>query len=198
MRFDLIKTKNGMGYETSIPKEEFKNILLNLKSSIKFKNLFIEEYFNTTFGIVVLENLLVLSEYLLQQENSNIILKSELEYSVSKESYIVRMEIQKFYGTELFKMEEEELVKFLEDLDTLEEEVLEEYLERLFKPVNCLDRVKHYITTTDNIDDLIREYKKENKQVKKSALSNHILKGLFDVHAPVVKKDLLLKEYSVD
>lgn len=198
MKFDLIKTKNGMGYESTIPKEEFKNILLNLKSGIKFKNLFIEEYFNTTFGIVILENLLVLSEYLLKQENSNIILKTELDYSVSKENYIMRMEIQKFYGTELFEMNEEEISKFLEEIDPLEEEVLEEYLKRLFNDGNCIERVTHYVTTTDNIDDLIRGYKKENEQVKKQALSNHILIGLFDVHAPVVKRDLLLKEYSVE
>lgn len=49
---------------------------------------------------------------------------------------------------------------------------------------------------TNNIDDRIREFKKENEVMKKKALSFYILRGLFDVNSLVVFNNSLEEEYT--
>lgn len=96
MRFGLMKFENSIGYEMFLEKEEFKKMMLDLPTAFKFKDVFLEDNLNTTFAIVVMENLLVITDTLLNKYNPSISFKSELSYIKEEEKFRLRMHIGEF------------------------------------------------------------------------------------------------------
>lgn len=180
----------------SIKREEFKNILLELKSIYGYKNKFIENNFNVTFAIIVIENFLVLSEAVFRKYNVNVELFTKVRYEENTDSLNVYNTITRFYDYDLTTKTAEEIKNYFKDLSETEVIVLRDFLDRLPNDSESfLKRIAEYCYGTNNIDDSIREYKENNKEIKKTMLDFTILNGLFGNMALVVLKDLAKNEY---
>lgn len=178
-----------------IKKEELKEVFMELKSSYKYKEKFIEENYNVSFGILVIENFLVIVEYVLKNYNVNVGVKTSLKYDVEKEEYILRFEINRFYDFDLSDKNETEINDYMNAVDSLEMDVLNDYLDKIPDTDNIREKIFTFCNNTNNIDESIKTYKANNKEVKKKELNFVILKGLFDVFALNVLKDTVIKDY---
>ncbi|MGL4865734.1 MAG: hypothetical protein ACRC5S_03645 [Cetobacterium sp.] len=195
---DFIIEEGKISRKISIKNNEFKNIFIKLESKFKYKNKFIEENYNTSFGILVIENFLVLTEYVLKNFNINVGFKTNLKYDSRNEEYLFFFEIDRFYDLDMTNKAKEEISNYLKTLTEMENDVLNDYTSKIPTKENILDKIFSYCEKTNNIDESIKRFKEENEEVKKSLLDFAILKGLFDVFALNVLKDVVTKDYLLE
>ncbi|MGL5754604.1 MULTISPECIES: hypothetical protein [Bacteria] len=195
---DFIIEEGKISRKISIKNNEFKNIFIKLESKFKYKNKFIEENYNTSFGILVIENFLVLTEYVLKNFNINVGFKTNLKYDSRNEEYSFFFEIDRFYDLDMTNKAKEEISNYLKTLTEMENDVLNDYTSKIPTKENILDKIFSYCEKTNNIDESIKRFKEENEEVKKSLLDFAILKGLFDVFALNVLKDVVTKDYLLE
>lgn len=195
---DFIVEEGKISRKISIKNNDFKDIFIKLESKFKYKNKFIEENYNTSFGILVIENFLVLTEYVLKNFNINVGFKTNLKYDSRSEEYLFFFEIDRFYDLDMTNKAKEEISNYLEALTEMENDVLNDYTSKMPTKENILDKIFSYCEKTNNIDESIKRFKEENEEVKKSLLDFAILKGLFDVFALNVLKDVVTKDYLLE
>lgn len=186
---------NKMLKQIIVKKEDMKKILLDLKSAYKYKNKFIEENYNVSFGILILENFLVIVEYVLKNFNINMGFATSLKYNDKTEEYILNFEFDRFYDVDLKAKTKDEIDEFLKELSEVEKDILEDFLDKAPTIENILEKISTFCNNTNNMDESIKAYKEENAEMKKSMLDYRIMKGLFDVFALNVMKDTVTKEY---
>lgn len=195
---DFIIENGKILRKIKIKNDVFKDIFIKLESKFKYKNKFIEENYNVSFGILVIENFLVLTEYVLKNFNINVGFKTELKYDSKNEEYILYFEIDRFYDLDMIIKTKEEISDYLNSLTEMENDVLNDYISKIPTKENIIDKIFSYCEKTNNIDESIKRFKEENKEVKKSLLDFSILKGLFDVFALNVLKDTVTKDYLLE
>lgn len=178
-----------------VKNEDFKKIMLDLKSVYKYKNVFIKDNYNSSFAILILENFLVVIQYVLNNFNNNIGFETKVLFDEREDTYNIYLEINKFYDMDLSSLSEEEYKSCIEKMGEIEKDVLEDFLMKLPTQENLGEKISTYCDRTNNMDESIKAYKENNAEIKKSKFDFYILHGLFDVYALNVLKDMVTKEY---